>query len=101
LDIRARFHQSPKEIDIHDHLILARAGDRQVALRVDRAVDLVRIPDKDVDRTAELMPGSEYIKGVARLSDGLVLIHDLGAFLTEAESADLDSSLSNRQKDLS
>ncbi len=98
LDIRSRFHQRPKEMEIHDHLILARAGERQVALRVDRATDLVRVLDQDVEEAKKVVPGLEYISGVARLSDGLVLIHDLGTFLSEAESLGLSDSLSAYEK---
>jgi purine-binding chemotaxis protein CheW len=94
LDIRARFHQRPKEMAIQDHFILARTGGRQVALRVDRATDLVRVPEKDIQEAKKAVPGLEYITGVARLSDGLVLIHDLGTFLSEAEARGLSESLS-------
>ena len=94
LDIRARFHHSPKPMEIHDHFILARTGDRQVALRVDRATDLARIADRDLEQAEKIVPGLDYISGVARLSDGLVLIHDLKTFLSETEAGELSESLS-------
>ena len=94
LDLRARFHQRPKAIEIQDHLILARTKERQVALRVDRATDLVRVPETDIEESKNVTPGSDYISGVARFSDGLVLIHDLGTFLSGAEAKSLSESLS-------
>lgn len=93
LDIRARFHQAPREMKISDHLILARAGGRSVALRVDRVTDLVRIGDQDLSGAEKIGPGLDTITGVARLADGLVLLHDLGAFLTAAEAENLSQSL--------
>lgn len=99
LDIRARFHHGPRKMQVQDHLILARAGERQVALRVDRAADLVRIPPEDLEMSKIEVPGSDYITGVARLPDGLVLIHDLGSFLSETETEKLAQSLSAYEKD--
>src|SRR5580658_10251115 len=94
LDVRARFRQRPKAMDIHDHLILARTGARQVALRVDRAAGLVRVPGKDLEDAEKIIPGLGYVTGVARLPDGLVLIHDLGTFLSGPEDRALSESLS-------
>jgi hypothetical protein len=36
-----------------------------------------------------LIAGAEYVAGVAKLSDGLMLIHDLQTFLTAAEAESL------------
>jgi purine-binding chemotaxis protein CheW len=40
LDIRSRFRLPGKAAEHSDHLLVARAGERLVALRVDRALDL-------------------------------------------------------------
>lgn len=93
LDIRSRFRLPPSAIEHTDHLIVARAGQRLVALRVQRALDLVRIEPSDIEDAKKIVPGAEYVAGVAKLADGLVLIHDLQTFLSEAESAALGESL--------
>jgi len=41
----------------------------------------------------ELDVGLGLVAGVARLPDGLVVIHDLAAFLSPAESAELAAAL--------
>ena len=41
-----------------------------------------------------LGPSAAYVAGVAKLDDGLVLIHDLTTFLSAAETASLDEALS-------
>ena len=99
LDIRSRFHKKPKVMEIQDHLILARAGTRQVAVRVDRATDLVRVPVCDLEEAKKVTPGLEYISGVARLADGMVLIHELGTFLSEEEARKLSESLSANERE--
>lgn len=34
-----------------------------------------------------------YVAGAAKLTDGLVLVHDLRSFLSEAEALQLDTAL--------
>lgn len=98
LDIRARFRLPSKNLEPQDQLILAAAGERLVALRVDRALDLSRIDENEIQDAKRTVPGSEYIAGVAKLPDGLVLIHDLATFLSQAESETLAGSLSEQDR---
>ena len=93
LDLAARFGLPRRPPRVGDHLVVARAGPRVVALRVDRAVALVAIPVSAVE-TATGLPGAERLVGVARMADGLVLIHDLPSFLSEGEAGRLDAALS-------
>jgi purine-binding chemotaxis protein CheW len=93
LDIRARFGWPRRALAPSDHLIVARAGSRLVALRADRALDLVAVDPDDYEDTRTLTAGAEPISGVAKLQDGLVLIHDLQTFLKEAEAVVLDTAL--------
>lgn len=93
LDLRARFGLRPKPVDPDQHLILASAGGRLVALRTDRATRLTTVPVSGIDSAAEVTPAARQIAGVAKLPDGLVLIHDVEAFLTQAESEMLEAAL--------
>ncbi len=89
LDIRRRFGLPPKTVDLSDHLVIARAAGREVALRVDRALslaDLSTMPKSDI---AEIVPGSRYVSGIAQSGDDIVFIHDLERFLSAAEAAAL------------
>jgi purine-binding chemotaxis protein CheW len=92
LDIRKRFGLAPKEVEPGDHLVVAWAGARRVALRVDRAHDLAAIDPRDVEDPQSVAPAARYLAGIARLPGGLVLIHDLRAFLSQAEAASLDQA---------
>jgi purine-binding chemotaxis protein CheW len=93
LDIRTRFRIPPKPLEASDHFVVAVAGAALVAIRVDRAMDLVRVDDKQIEKAKGIVPDAEYVAGVAKLADGLVLIHDLGTFLTESEGLALDEAL--------
>lgn len=93
LDIRARFRLPARAVRTSDHLVVARAGKRMAAIRVDRVSDLIEVPAKDIEDVATVTPHSDYVSGVAKLPGDIVLIHDLSTFLSAAEAADLDRSL--------
>jgi purine-binding chemotaxis protein CheW len=90
LDIRARFNLPPKVVEPSDHLVIAFAKRRLVAIRVDRVTDLMRLARGDVEDLTVAVPGSNLVAGVAKLHDGLLLIHDLATFLSASEAEALD-----------
>jgi purine-binding chemotaxis protein CheW len=92
-DIRGRFGLPAKPIAPSDNLIVARAGVRRVAIRTDQATNVVSLMEDDLADAANLTGHMDYIAGIAKLPDGLVLIHDLKTFLTAAESQALDDAL--------
>jgi purine-binding chemotaxis protein CheW len=85
VDVRRRFGLPSREIEPTDHLIVTRAAGRLIALRVDRAVDLLRLGPADVEPAADLALGGG-VAWVAKLADGLVLVHAPSAFLSPAEA---------------
>ena len=94
LDVRARFRLPPKPLGLSDQFIVASAGARGVILRVDRATHLALVDAASIQDPETLGAGSAYVAGVARLEDGLLLIHDLTTFLSAAEAGSLDEALS-------
>jgi purine-binding chemotaxis protein CheW len=92
LDVRTRFRIPANAGAVSDHLILAWAGTRLVALRVDRAVEVAAVDARDIENAKAVVPDANYVVGVAKLPDGLVLIHDLCTFLDDAERAALDTA---------
>lgn len=95
MDIRARFRLPAQPPHPADHLLVARAGARLVALRVDQVLGLELMDPHDTQDAAAITPRTEYLVGVARRRDGLVMLHDLGAFLADAEASDLDDALAS------
>lgn len=93
LDVRARFGLPARALDLSDHFIVASAGARGVILRVDRATHLAFVDEASVQPPESLGASSGYVAGVAKLEDGLVLIHDVATFLSAAESASLEAAL--------
>ncbi len=94
LDIRQRFGLPSRALTPDQHMIIARSGPRSVALRVDRAVNLTSVDEADIESVPHVVPGVEYVAGIAMLPDGLIVIHDLDRFLSLDEAAQVDASLS-------
>lgn len=96
LDLRTRLGLAPKPLAPSDHFILTRTKQRLLALRVDRAEALLELDPASID--AERMTGGAgLVAGVARMPDGLMLIHDPEKFLSEAEALAMERAISGPQ----
>lgn len=95
LDIRTRFRHPARALHHDDHFLIARVGEQRVVLRVDRVLALANIRHADIEEAKQVVPFSEYIAGVAKLPDGLVLIHDPRTFLSQGEHAHLTLALAD------
>ena len=93
LNIRQRLGREDRPLRVSDHIIVARASDRLVAFAVDQVLELVRIPESDITAAAAVVAGTAHLAGVAALPDGVLVIHDLGQFLTTDELFALDHAL--------
>jgi purine-binding chemotaxis protein CheW len=91
-DLRSRLGLPARPHGPDDHMIIAQADGRLVVIRVDRAIDLAQVP-ADQLQAAVPDPRVANVAGVARLPDGLVVICDLTAFLSSAESIQLAAAL--------
>jgi purine-binding chemotaxis protein CheW len=92
-DLRRRFGLPPRPLSPQHHLIFAYAGPRLAALRVDRAVDLIAVAPSDIQSAEEIVPAAGYGAAIARLPDGLIVVHDLERFLSPLEADQVDAAL--------
>jgi len=90
MSTRQRFGLPEKEPDLSDQFIIARAAMRTVALLVDSVSALVEVSAEDVVQAAGILPHMDYVDGVAKLEDGMILIHDIDKFLSLEEARMLD-----------
>src|SRR5713226_6819036 len=79
---RRRFRLAEREIALADRLVIAHTTRRWVALVTDTVGDVLDCPARDVVEARDVLPGTGYFEGVAKLEDGLILIHDLNKFLS-------------------
>ncbi|MBI3767055.1 MAG: chemotaxis protein CheW [Deltaproteobacteria bacterium] len=81
LDLRARLGLAPKPLDENQHLVLLRATRRLVALRVDRAIEVVHL-EGGLRRVDAIDVGGGAVLGVAQLPEGPVVVYDVDALAT-------------------
>jgi purine-binding chemotaxis protein CheW len=98
LDIRLRFGLPVVLLHPDQHLILAETRGGPVALRVDRALELLALTPEMIRDAREMGPGVRYASGVAALPDGVLVIHDLDRFLSSEERLEIDQLLSAAQQ---
>ena len=93
LNIRKRFRLSERAAGLSDQLIIARTAKRLVALVVDAVSDVVSLSLEQMVDPAGILPRLEYVEGVALLEGGMVMIHDLDAFLSLGEEQVLEAAI--------
>ena len=102
-DIRKRFRLPQREMQLDDQLIIASTSKRTVALLVDSVNDVIEIPEEKIIAGEKILPGLEYVEGVVKTEDGMILIHDLEQFLSLQEEKALHEALEelnrNERKD--
>jgi purine-binding chemotaxis protein CheW len=93
VNMRARFRLPNREIVLADRLVIAQTTRRTVALAVDSVAGVIEYPAPALVGAGEILPGLEYVTGVAKLDDGMLFIHDLDRFLSLDEEEMLDRAL--------
>ncbi|HNB70828.1 MAG TPA: chemotaxis protein CheW [Acidobacteriota bacterium] len=96
INIRRRFHLPERDITPSNHFILARTTRRPVVLVVDAILNVIECPPEVIVPVEKIVPTAEYIQGIAKLSDGMVLIHDLDTFLSLDEEQTIHQAMGDR-----
>lgn len=94
LNIRKRFLLPEREIEVGDYFIIANTSTRTVALVVDEVRGVAKCSEEEVIDPKKILPGMEYVEGVLKLEDGMILIHDLDTFLSLEEEEALEDAIS-------
>jgi purine-binding chemotaxis protein CheW len=92
-NMRRRFRLAERPAALADRLVIARANQRPVALMADTVGGVLEYPASDIIGAGDILPGLAYVDGVAKLADGLILIHDLDRFLSLDEASALEHAM--------
>jgi len=92
-DLRRRLGLPDREIELGDRIVVARAASRMLGVLVGSHTDLADCAAADISAAADVYWGSVSVEGIARLRDGLVLIHSLEGFLSAEEARRLAEAL--------
>ena len=102
-DIRKRFRLPQRDTQLGDQMIVASTSKRTIALLVDSVSDVIDISEENIIAGENILPGLEYVEGVVKTEDGMILIHDLEQFLSLQEEKALHEAMEelnqNERKD--
>ena len=90
---RRRFSLPERDVRLEDEMVLVRTSARTVALLVDSVEGLLRCGDGDATPADQVWPVTGHVAGVIKRSDGLILIHNLDAFLSADERDAMEQAL--------
>ncbi|TAJ19229.1 MAG: chemotaxis protein CheW [Rugosibacter sp.] len=93
VNIRRRFRLANRPTILTDRLVIAHTAQRPVALVVDAVSGVLEYSEPDIIDADDILPGLAYVDGVAKRKDGLILIHDLGRFLSLDEESALERAM--------
>jgi purine-binding chemotaxis protein CheW len=85
VDTRRRFRLPARVPRLSDQLLIARTSKRPVALVVDAVTEVITLSGQEIVPGETILAHLDYVTGVVKSPDGLILIHDLDSFLSLEE----------------
>ncbi|WP_432736234.1 chemotaxis protein CheW [Maridesulfovibrio sp. FT414] len=91
IDLRSKFGLKTKDHDQQTRIIVIEINDMIVGFVVDSVSEVLRIPASTVEPPPPVVSGmdSEYISGVGKLADRLLILLDLNRLLSSEEQDQL------------
>lgn len=93
VDMHQRFGLPNKEITVSDQIVIVQTARRPVAVVADGVSGIVEFAEPAIVEAESILPGLEYVEGVLKLDDGMILIHNLDRFLSLDEGEALDRAM--------
>jgi len=88
INLRRRFGFKSKEIDENARIVIAELEDKPIGMLVDAATEVLGIPTEDIETTPDMVTteiSKDYLKGVGKVGDRLIIILDLKQVLTKKD----------------
>jgi purine-binding chemotaxis protein CheW len=94
IDLRARFGMPREEHTKNTRIVVTEIGTKRVGMVVDSVSEVLRLPVDQVEPAPEMLTGvdTEYIRGVGKIEDRLIILLDLGRIISGAEKHELEAS---------
>jgi purine-binding chemotaxis protein CheW len=91
IDLRARFGMDRAERTKNTRIVVTEIGSKRLGMVVDSVSEVLRIPVEQIEDAPDLVAGvdTEYIRGVGKLDDRLIIMLDLARVISSAEKAEL------------
>ena len=92
IDLRDKFGLEQREYTETTRVIVAELGGRPVGMAVDSASQVIRISSGDIEPPPPLVGGlsGEYLRGIGKLGEKLVILINIDRILTAEEKIELE-----------
>jgi purine-binding chemotaxis protein CheW len=87
LNLRRVVRLPEREAALSDHLIIVQTTGLVTAIPADGVIGVIDCGEEDVVEPKKIFPGIEYVKGVAKREDGMVIILDIERFSLQEDEA--------------
>lgn len=93
IDLRTRFGMRRTDSTKQTRIIVTEIGSKKVGIVVDSVSEVLDIPVENVEDAPEMIAGvgTEYIQGVGKMNDRLIIMLDLTMVISENEKSQLAS----------
>ncbi|MFW5971996.1 MAG: chemotaxis protein CheW [Bacillota bacterium] len=92
VDLRRRLSLDEDEVDDDAKIIIVELQNNSIGMQVDSVSEMIRIYEDDISAPPKIVKGinSQYLKGVGKVNDKLLILIDLNKILTNQEVEELD-----------
>jgi len=93
IDLRTRFGMPRAEHTKSTRIVVTEIGNKRVGIVVDSVSEVLNIPMENVEDAPDMIAGvgTEYIQGVGKVNDRLIILLDLTMVITGEEKSQLES----------
>ena len=94
IDLRARFGMPRAEHTKNTRIVVTEIGAKRVGMVVDSVSEVLRLPVEHIEPAPEMITGveTEYIRGVGKIEDRLIILLDLARIISGAEKRELENA---------
>jgi purine-binding chemotaxis protein CheW len=94
IDLRTRFGMPRAEHTKNTRIVVTEIAGKRVGMVVDSVSEVLRVPTGQIEDAPEMLSGvdTEYIRGVGKVEDRLIILLDLARVISVAERRELEST---------
>jgi purine-binding chemotaxis protein CheW len=91
IDLRTRFGMERTKSTKNSRIVVTEIGSKRLGMVVDSVAEVLRIPVEQIEDAPDLVAGvdTEYIRGVGKLGDRLIIMLDLARVISASETTEL------------
>jgi purine-binding chemotaxis protein CheW len=94
IDLRTRFAMERAEHTKNTRIVVTEIGAKRVGMVVDSVSEVLRLGTDAIEPAPEMITGvdTEYIRGVGKIEDRLIILLDLARIISSGEKRELDAA---------